>query len=177
MFESLFHYETFLQQMNKEMNLVQEAKTVLWTDYLIELARNSYPLDQWSPVFLAPGTDLMKDNFSTNRGWGWFQDDSNALHLLCTLFLLSWRMERQPTPVFLVFPGGSDGKEFACNEGDLYSIPGLGRYPGEGNGNPPQYSCLENSMDRGAWQATVHEVTKIWTRLSNFHSLTHLFLL
>ena len=51
---------------------------------------------------------------------------------------------------------GSDGKESACNEGDLDSILGLGRSPGEGNGNPLQYSCLENSMDRGALQATVH---------------------
>ena len=56
------------------------------------------------------------------------------------------------------FPGDSDGKESACNAGDLDSIPGLGRFPGEGNGNPPQYSCLENSMDRGAWQATVHGI-------------------
>ena len=55
-------------------------------------------------------------------------------------------------------PGGSDGKESACNEGDLGSIPGLGRFPGEGNGNPLQYSCLENPMGRGVWQATVHEV-------------------
>ena len=55
-----------------------------------------------------------------------------------------------------VFPGGSDGKESACNEGDLSLIPGLGRSPGEGNGYPFQYSCLENSMDRGAWWATVH---------------------
>ena len=53
------------------------------------------------------------------------------------------------------FPGGSDGKESACNAGDLGSIPGLGRSPGEENGNPLQYSCLENSMDRGAWGATV----------------------
>ena len=113
----------------------------------------------------------MEDSFSTNRGWGWFQDDSNALHLLCTLFLLSWRRERQPTPVFSVFPGGSDGKEFACNVGGL----GWEDNPGEGNGNPPQYSCLENSMDRGAWQATVHGVTKSQTRLSNFHSLTHFY--
>ena len=51
------------------------------------------------------------------------------------------------------FPGGSDGKESACNAGDLSSIPGLGRSPEEGNGNPLQYSCLENSMDRGAWQS------------------------
>ena len=50
------------------------------------------------------------------------------------------------------FPGGSDGKESACDAGDLGSILGLGRPPGEGNGNPLQYSCLENPMDRGAWQ-------------------------
>ena len=49
------------------------------------------------------------------------------------------------------FPGGSDGKASVYNAGDLDSIPGLGRFPGEGNGNPLQYSCLENSMDRGAW--------------------------
>ena len=55
---------------------------------------------------------------------------------------------------------GSDGKESACNVGHLGSIPGLGRFPGEGNGYPLQYSCLGNPMDRGAWQATVHEVTK-----------------
>ena len=58
------------------------------------------------------------------------------------------------------FPGGSDGKECACNAGDPGSIPGLGRSPGEGNGNPLQYSYLENSMNRGAWQATVHGVAK-----------------
>ena len=56
------------------------------------------------------------------------------------------------------FPGGSDGKESACNAGDPASIPGWGRSPGEGNGNPLQYSCLENPMDRGARQAIVHEV-------------------
>ena len=52
---------------------------------------------------------------------------------------------------FLGFPGGSDGKESVYNAGDLGLIPGLGRSPGEGNGNPLQYSCLENPMDRGAW--------------------------
>ena len=51
----------------------------------------------------------------------------------------------------LGFPGGSDGKESACNAGDLGSIPGSGRSPGEGNGNPLQYSCLENPMEGGAW--------------------------
>ena len=58
------------------------------------------------------------------------------------------------------FPGASDGKESACNAGDPDSMPGSGRSPGEGNGNPLQYSCLENPMDRGAWWATVHGVTK-----------------
>ena len=53
------------------------------------------------------------------------------------------------------FPGSSDGKETACNAGDLGLIPGSGRVPGEGNGYPLQYSCLENSMDRGTWRATV----------------------
>ena len=58
-------------------------------------------------------------------------------------------------------PGGSDGKESTCNAGDLGSFPGLGRSPGEGKGHPLQGSCLENSMARGAWQATVHGITKI----------------
>ena len=60
--------------------------------------------------------------------------------------------------LFRGFPGGSDGKESACNAGDPGLIPGLGRSPGEGNGNSLQYSSLENSMDRGAWWATVHGV-------------------
>ena len=65
-------------------------------------------------------------------------------------------------------PGGSDGKLSAYNVRDLASIPGLWRSCGEGNGNPLQYSCLENPMDGRAWQATVHGVTKSQTRLSDF---------
>ena len=64
------------------------------------------------------------------------------------------------------FPGGSDGKESACNAGDMGLIPGSGIFPGEGNGNLLQYSCLKNSMDRGAWWATVHGVAKSQTRMS-----------
>ena len=58
-------------------------------------------------------------------------------------------------------PAGSVGKEAACSAEDLGSIPGLERSPGEGNGNPLQYSCLENPLDREAWQATVHGVTRV----------------
>ena len=65
------------------------------------------------------------------------------------------------------FPGDSDGKESACNAGDADLIPGLKRSPGERNGNPLQYSYLGNPMDRRAWQATGHGVTKSQTRLSD----------
>ena len=70
----------------------------------------------------------------------------------------------------LVFPFGSDGKEYVCmpaNAGDLGLMPGSGRSPGEGSGSPLQYSCLENPMDRGVWQATVHEVPKSQIRLTD----------
>ena len=70
------------------------------------------------------------------------------------------------------FPGGSEVKASACNVGDLGSIPGLGRSPGEGNGNPLQYPCLENLMDRGAWWAAVYGVIESRARLSNYHFLT-----
>ena len=69
--------------------------------------------------------------------------------------------------VRLVFPSGTDSKKSVCNVGDQGSILGSGRSPGEGNGNLLWYSCLKNPMDRGAWQATVHEVAKCWTGLSN----------
>ena len=75
-----------------------------------------------------------------------------------------WHRYRLPTPVFSGFPGSSAGKENACNVGDLISIPGWGRFPGEGNGYPPQCSRLENSID-----CIVYGVTKTWTLLSDFH--------
>ena len=77
---------------------------------------------------------------------------------------MCWRRVRLPTPVFLGFLGGSAGKESACNAGDLGSIPGFRRSPGEGKGHPLQYSGLENSMD-----CIVHEVAKSQTPLSDFH--------
>ena len=81
--------------------------------------------------------------------------------------------------MLMIFPGGSDGKASAYNAyrvGDPGSILGSGRSPGEGNGNPLQYPCLENPMDGGTWEATVHGVTKGWARLSNFTSLPPVFM-
>ena len=71
-------------------------------------------------------------------------------------------------------PGGISGKESACQARDTSSIPGSGRPPGERNGNPLQYSCLENPMDRGAWQATVHRVAKSQTRLKWLSTHAHM---
>ena len=73
-----------------------------------------------------------------------------------------------------MFLGGTSGKEAACQLGDIRdvcSFPGSGRSPGEENDNLLQYSCMENSMDRRAWRATVHSITKSWTRLSDYHLL------
>ena len=78
------------------------------------------------------------------------------------------------------FPGDPNGKESACNTEDMHSIPGLGIFPGERNGNPLQYSDLENSMDRGAWQSTVPRVTELdmaeWLTLSLFYRTLRCFL-
>ena len=72
------------------------------------------------------------------------------------------------------FPAGSDGKESACNAGDLGSVPGSGKSPEERNGYPLQYSCLENSVNREAWQAADHGVTKNQTWLSNQYTIMYI---
>ena len=72
-----------------------------------------------------------------------------------------------PRQFILIFPGGSDNKESACHAGDLGSIPGLGRFPGERKGTSFHYSCLANSMDRGGWWATVQGVAKSQKPLSD----------
>ena len=90
------------------------------------------------------------------------------IHLLIHSFTIYWAPVICQALWRYGFPGGSDGKAFACNVGDSGSIPGSGRSSGEGNGNPFQYPCLESPMDGGAWYATVHGVTKSWTWLSDF---------
>ena len=107
----------------------------------------------------------------------WVKSGPGTLQVKFMLFFhnrlrkLSWALyhtvfEEQKEPS-IDSPGGSDSKKSACNAGDLGSIPGSERAPGEGNGNPLQHSCLENPMDRGAWWATVHGITKSQTQLSN----------
>ena len=87
-------------------------------------------------------------------GWGW---PSTKIYLLTTYY----------APLSKDLPCSSNGKESFCNAGDLGSIPRLGRSTGEGNGNPLQFSCLENPMDRGAWQVTVHGVAELDTTNTN----------
>ena len=107
-------------------------------------------------------TALVKSRYS-------FLNSINEAKVLVGIWLESLYVKVLPlyTFIFWGFPGGSDSKESACNAGDESSIPGSGRSPGEVNCDPLQYSFLEKSMDRGAWQATVHGVAKSQTQLSN----------
>ena len=97
----------------------------------------------------------------------------NPKNTLLVRILSKKKKKRILSFIPLGFPGGSVGKESACNAGDPVSISGLGRSPGEGNGNPLQYSCLENLMDRGAGQATVCRIVKSRTQLCDFHFTLH----
>ena len=92
-------------------------------------------------------------------------------HLQCSSFPCFLHSHQHLLSFIFDFPGGSEGKASAFNAGDRGSIPRWGRSPGEGNGKPLQYSCLENPMDGEAWWATVHGVTKSRTWLSDFTSL------
>ena len=110
----------------------------------------------FSQLFLRPSQSMVVITKS-------FLINSNYLTLFISIFLYI------NTPLcFTGFLGGSDGKESACNARDPGSIPGSGRTRGEGNGNPLHYSCLENSMDREAWQATVCGVEKSRIGLSDY---------
>ena len=125
-------------------------------------------------------TDLM--HMSLSRLWGLVMD-REAWHAAVHGIWHNWTNVKSRTQLSKWteltegpawgFPSSSDGKESACNAGILGLFPGLERSPEEGNGNPLQYSCLENPMERGAWQATVHRLTKSWTWLKRLSTSVH----
>ena len=118
---------------------------------------------------------------SGSQPWGPLHGESMSLpgesSNLAAVLRISRHIKSRLTSNVLLgdFPGGSDGEESTCNAGDLGSISGSGRSPGKENRYPLQYSCLENSTDRGAWWATVHEVAKSRTQLSNLAWMLVLF--
>ena len=149
-----------------------------WVSLVVQLVKNLFAiLETWvQSLDWEDPLEMGKAPYSSILAWripwtgilmGW----QRARHFSLSLLRLSWvkkipwRRDRLPTPVFLGFPCGSAGKESTCNAGDLGSIPGLGRCPGEGKGYPLHCLGLENSMD-----CTVHWVTKSWTQLNDFHT-------
>ena len=137
------HWDT--RHMSDEKTLdIQHCQGVKWLPLLATILWKSHYSDTQVRTLLS----------LTNS-----QNDETIINYNCNL--LSFGVD---------FPGGSDGKEFPCNAGDLGSIPGLGRSLGKGNGYPLQYSCLENSMGIEAWQATVYGMAKSWTWLTNMPS-------
>ena len=111
---------------------------------------------------------LLQPNIQRKRGRRWlFFLESPDQHLPCTFYICKAIFKERPKlnsqiacSYGLGFPGDSDGRESICSSGDPCLIPRSGRSSGEGNGNPLQYSCLENPKDRGAWRATVHGVAE-----------------
>ena len=126
----------------------------------------------------SPGKNIGVNAVPFSRGSSWPRDQLQVPHIVGESFTIwatrepySWCSTRQ-TPLIIDFSTvlsntGSDGKGSACNAGDLGLIPGSGRSPGEGPGNPLQYFYLGNSMDRGAWWPTVHGTAKSWKLLGN----------
>ena len=129
------------------------------------LYRDFLTIGLWKSHFQS---SCYKDSCCTFKMWGpLLGHEYHSSHTKGRKVLRQWGQDEGRGCYFLLFgynilgfPGGSAGKEYVCNAGDLGLIPGLRRSPGEGNGNPLQYSCLENPMDRGTWRATVHGVTK-----------------
>ena len=163
-------------------HLNQRVLKCIWGDFFP-------PWWSWGRAVLLPGSELLH----ALLGGGWGGKDKGPLKVCLQWdFVQTWRVSASPPTPFsrlnvsiLVilgiwspcehytqvplkcFPGGSDNKESTCNAEDPGSILGSGRSPGEGNSYPLWYSCLENSMDRGAWLAIVHRVAKSQTLLSN----------
>ena len=138
----------------------------IWSESSSVVSGSLWPQGLYSP-WNSPGQNTGVGSLSLLQGMVSTQGSNPGLPL-CRQILYQLSHEGSPythTHNYIQFPDSSDGKQSNCNAGDVDSIPGLGRSPGEGNGNPFQYSCLENSMDRGAWRAIVHRIAKSQTRL------------
>ena len=129
---------------------------------------DSRPLSQWChpaissfvvPFSSCPQSLPVSESFPMSQLFAWGGQSTGVSALASFL-------PKKSQGWYIGLPSSSDGKESACNTEDPGLIPGLERCSGEGNSNPLQYSCLENPMDRGAWQATVHGVAKSRTQLS-----------
>ena len=147
----------------------------------------------WSHLGLTPGSGRLIGEGNSNplqysclknpmdRGAWWVTVHGTAKHwtrlntYACPISARKpqWLLPHSLKDLRKLIPGDSDSKESACNVGYLGSIPGLGIFPEEGTGYPHHYSWLENSKDRGAWQATIHGIAKSQTWLSDFHSTQH----
>ena len=143
-------------------NILQEITSQVTNQVLLNLRQSKL----YQTLFPEHGTMRSDINYRLSWWLRWWR-----IHLECRIpqfdswvRKIPWRRDRLPPPVFFGFPCGSANKESACNVGNLGSILGLGKFPGEGKGYPLQYSGLENSMDYA-----VHGVTKSRTRLSPFH--------
>ena len=142
----------FLKGLPRPRWMLLEASIAIWASLIAQLVKNL-------PAMQETRFDSWVGKFLWRRAWR-----PNPV-----------LVPGESTPVFLGFPGGSDSKESAYNAGDQGLILGLGRSPGEENGNPLQYSCMENLINRGAWRTTVHRVAKSWTRLNQLSAHMHLF--
>ena len=139
--------EPYWSAINEDKDLNNKENQILYTLLCLTTFAQQHVCE------IHPGHCVRCNSFIFIVIWypiAWTYDYSSILLLMGIWIIL----------IFNCFPGGSVTKTLPANEEDAGSIPGLGRPPGEGNVNPLQYSCLGNSMDRGAWQATVHRVTK-----------------
>ena len=174
MYKTFYTHTHIYIWQNKKSEVAQSCPTI-WDPIHCSLPGSSVHgifqarILEWIAIFFSRGSSWPRNQTQVSCVAGrffidWAMREARRPRFNSWVGKIHWRKDRLPTPVFLGFPCDSDGKESACNAGDLGSIPGMGRSPGERKGFPLQYSGLENSMDY-----TVHRVTKSQTWLSNFY--------